>query len=1151
MHGPLEVIAIKNFTRNLNHRRVKKILLGFIISTFVISSCNDDYFNPDVDDNHMDKIGYNVNIADNDEFQSRGSSTNTHITVNKLDATIGGKDLYLHTVVSNNIPQSVIAQKNSAAISRGTITDSESIDEIAVSAIVINDSEAPKGWPVTGDAQMYMNNEPVYKDYNWTTGRYWPQEQDSIRFYAYSPVGALDDESQDDTKGLPNMSNNEPYFYYRVNDVVADQQDLLVAAAQYKGNYCKPAQINMCHALTAVEIHISEDVKDFTLYELTLSGIENEGLYGYKFIRNEEDVNSKDAGSWTLNDTDGQLASYQIYNNAEGLELTGTEVNLSKNNLLLLLMPQELNESATISLRGRDGVLDKDVALTAQIGGNGEEWEKGKHVIYNLTFSSTKIDYFIEVNVPNAANSDIPYYGTQSKDYNVRSYKTITRSGLDPLVVPVPWTAVAIENGNEVAIPAGLILSGTSGSGVDLSVDNLNESFKFTLLPYLSSTNSKSHNNIVTGTSQLYARLGTKDVPYDLSTLNNYSTSATPYNTANCYMVFAPGYYTFPLVYGNAITNGATNSSSYNGYSGSYTQSLKTTDYVGNVDGGSITVPCQGLGTFLDHNDTGITGPWIVNTNSRGGKYAPATAEIVWQDEPYLVTEVKLNDNKDYIQFRVHEETVCDGNAVIAVKDSNGTIMWSWHIWVNDGLAYHNQSNAIGGYTEFQQLYVDENLRQYDIVNLTNRCVTSPNWRDCHYDETNPTNTYTGYDFKLSKVLLGHCDGETKNYQARDITIRFKQVEDANAEFKGVEKSCDITFSQKSGSVSTVNNIPYYQYGRKDPMLPTGEKNADKIYYTNDGQRKEAIEYVESQATIGQAIKNPHIFYADNNRSASNGLMDVNWCKNGTYMNLWNSNSWSVPAFAYHSEFNNENRYKFHAWFNELKAKGVTKTVYDPCPIGFELPRVDAFTGGTYHGMNLYPLWYYSGDKSDFVFGSSLTLTSDSHAIHIYGNIWINPDGNPYSVACENFNMISIYGSPMTSVGTRGNNDLPYGGETLAIEYMGHRKQGKVGQYGMYASALTAAPVCTQNMVSSSSSMESYAHYMLTRLCIMKSKDLWKGTNAYIPYSVRVFSGSDFDLAFGIIPAKSGSNPYSTTTTVDKGGIEWTEGNKSDQTVDF
>jgi hypothetical protein len=136
----------------------------------------------------------------------------------------------------------------------------------------------------------------------------------------------------------------------------------------------------------------------------------------------------------------------------------------------------------------------------------------------------------------------------------------------------------------------------------------------------------------------------------------------------------------------------------------------------------------------------------------------------------------------------------------------------------------------------------------------------------------------------------------------------------------------------------------------------------------------------------------------------------------------------------------------------------------------------------------------------------------------------------------------------MTSVGTRGNNNLPYGGETLAIEYMGHRKQGNVGQYGMYASALTAAPICTQNMVSSSVTMESYAHYMLSRLCIMKSKDLWKGTNAYIPYSVRVFSGSDFDLAFGIIPARTGYNPSTIGINAEPG---WSSGNDHNYNINF
>ncbi|MDY5237317.1 hypothetical protein, partial [Bacteroides helcogenes] len=34
-------------------------------------------------------------------------------------------------------------------------------------------------------------------------------------------------------------------------------------------------------------------------------------------------------------------------------------------------------------------------------------------------------------------------------------------------------------------------------------------------------------------------------------------------NTANCYVVSASGYYSFPLVYGNAIKDGTTNTLAY------------------------------------------------------------------------------------------------------------------------------------------------------------------------------------------------------------------------------------------------------------------------------------------------------------------------------------------------------------------------------------------------------------------------------------------------------------------------------------------------------------------------------------------------------------------------------------------------------------
>ena len=52
--------------------------------------------------------------------------------------------------------------------------------------------------------------------------------------------------------------------------------------------------------------------------------------------------------------------------------------------------------------------------------------------------------------------------------------------------------------------------------------------------------------------------LGSAANPYNLS--NNTGADAVQ-NTANCYVISAPGYYSIPLVYGNAIKNGATNAS--------------------------------------------------------------------------------------------------------------------------------------------------------------------------------------------------------------------------------------------------------------------------------------------------------------------------------------------------------------------------------------------------------------------------------------------------------------------------------------------------------------------------------------------------------------------------------------------------------------
>lgn len=156
------------------------------------------------------------------------------------------------------------------------------------------------------------------------------------------------------------------------------------------------------------------------------------------------------------------------------------------------------------------------------------------------------------------------------------------------------------------------------------------------------------------------ADLGRADAPHDLS--YDYNGQM---NTANCYVVTHPGYYKFPLVYGNAIKNGATNAIAY-----------------GVKDGTRIS------STFVNHLDRPIEDPYIYKNSG----CTVGSAALVWQDAPNLITNIELSDDKKFIKFEIKRDNIEQGNAVIAVKDGSGKIMWSWHIWVTNKNVYETQA---------------------------------------------------------------------------------------------------------------------------------------------------------------------------------------------------------------------------------------------------------------------------------------------------------------------------------------------------------------------------------------------------------------------------------------------------------------------------
>jgi len=90
-----------------------------------------------------------------------------------------------------------------------------------------------------------------------------------------------------------------------------------------------------------------------------------------------------------------------------------------------------------------------------------------------------------------------------------------------------------------------------------------------------------------------------------------------------------------------------------------------------------------------------------VKGNSSTSVGTISSAEVLW--ESYGTSEVpevgSLIRNVSYSGGYIHFETpksFKEGNAVIAAKDADGNILWSWHIWLTDKPADHTYANNAG-----------------------------------------------------------------------------------------------------------------------------------------------------------------------------------------------------------------------------------------------------------------------------------------------------------------------------------------------------------------------------------------------------------------------------------------------------------------------
>ena len=247
-------------------------------------------------------------------------------------------------------------------------------------------------------------------------------------------------------------------------------------------------------------------------------------------------------------------------------------------------------------------------------------WTFGEPVQPTYTFTAT-------------SPAAIAYNATSTGNYTVTSYATVGST-----TMPVAWEVTKYEYSDDGGStwtdgqPAWFTsLSSTSGSG---------------------STSGENGTATVTA-AELIGHNPVNDLLKNATAKSNYDLSQGG-ETANCYVISAPGTYKIPLIYGNAR----------------------------NADGLENSACFNNTSPYVNYKGTAITNMWLKTDGT------PTSGELVWKDvETDIVSDLAVSSDKQYLTFRVSADAIKQGNAVVAVKDGEGQIMWSWHLWFTESEA--------------------------------------------------------------------------------------------------------------------------------------------------------------------------------------------------------------------------------------------------------------------------------------------------------------------------------------------------------------------------------------------------------------------------------------------------------------------------------
>lgn len=618
-------------------------LLLALVAGFVIVSCADEDIAKAEDNQVKDGVSFSVtDVQDalDDEMPTRATNTATYLTHSIDFNEAGTSDMCLEeTTVPGVNPTKPTPQTR--ALLKSTIDANFG-------------AMACKNGSATPD---FFYNKEVNKHGQMLQPEVWTSAASTLKFYAIYPYL---DGNNNKQKLVQATAGSLPYIAFEASTDIANQTDLMTAETAFisytpTGGTPHVVPLKFYHALTAIRFGIGQNLS----LGKTIKSIEFQGVY--------KDGHFDLAGrTWSDH---GSTGNFKLDN--VNVSTTGTQNTvIVKDGNTFLMVPQTVPAGAKIVVSFTDGSH-----ITANIG--GKVWAPGTTKTYMMTEKNSTWDYQLHTSNP----ATIAYNQTTSTDnYTIQSYRK------DPVTntfQPVKWKVVSYQESKDNGAtwsaestekPDWLTnLSLTEGEGgKDAEVG------KPTVTTEVIDLLAKRNNTLKTAEQK-----GSSAKYYNLANQTNGGDDVE--NTANCYVISAPGYYRIPLVYGNAITNKVANQSAY-----------KTSNT-------GIDI----LSHFKDHNEQLITDPWITQTN--GGTNKPNGAKLVWADETGLVETTSLGISADgkFLQFRVPQDKIKTGNAIIAAT-KGGVVVWSWHLWFTEANVLN--TTRVTNFQNVNYNFTNENL---------------------------------------------------------------------------------------------------------------------------------------------------------------------------------------------------------------------------------------------------------------------------------------------------------------------------------------------------------------------------------------------------------------------------------------------------------